>query len=69
MKNREGAQFLGPEELNLLQECFDAILERRGLARGSEDADAIARTLLDSYARGVSDKQELIGLADINAAA
>lgn len=37
MKDRSGAQFLSHEDLNVLQRCFDAILEARGLSRTSDD--------------------------------
>ena len=65
MKNREGARYLGPESLALLQECFDTLLARNDLNRDSEDANIIAATLIEAFGRGVSDRLELIRLADI----
>lgn len=65
MKNREGAQYLGPVDLALLQECFDALLVRHDLRRDSEDANIIAAALMKAYQRGVTDKRELMRLADI----
>jgi hypothetical protein len=52
-------------EIDDLQSCFDTILERRRVARSSDEAEAIARALILAYKRGVVDRQELIRLADI----
>ncbi len=56
-----------PAEIDDLQSCFDTILERRGVARSSEDAEAIAKALILAYKRGVVDRHELIRLADFAA--
>jgi hypothetical protein len=52
-------------EIDDLQSCFDTILERRRVARSSDEAEAIARALILAYKRGVVDRHELIRLADI----
>lgn len=54
-----------PAEIDDLQTCFDTILERRGVARSGDEAEAIARALILAYKRGVADRDELIRLADI----
>lgn len=54
-----------PAEIDDLQTCFDTILERRGVARSSDDAEVIARALILACKRGVADRDELIRLADI----
>lgn len=63
MRNREGAQYLGPEALALLQECFDTLMARKGLSRDSEDANIIASTLFAAFDRGITEKRELIRVA------
>lgn len=65
MKDRDVAQILGPEALALLQECFDLLLARHDLGRDSEDANIIAAALFKAYDRGITDRQELMRLADI----
>ena len=67
MKHRERANSFNSEELTLLQACFDDILVRRGIDRKSQDADYIAGALFGAFERGVTEKHELIRLADINA--
>lgn len=54
-----------PAEIDDLQSCFDTILERRGVARSSEEALAIARALILAYQRGIVDRHELVRLADV----
>lgn len=56
---------LSPEEIDFLQECFDAILKARQLTKDSEPAGDVARALLLAFQRGVRSRQELIRLADI----
>lgn len=65
MRNVPGITVFEPAEIDDLQSCFDTILERRGVARSSEVADAIARALVLAYQRGVADRDELIRLADL----
>lgn len=61
----EKSKLLEPAEIDDLQACFDAILERRGIARSSETAEAVAKALILAYQRGVVDRDELIRLADV----
>jgi len=65
MRNVPGITMFEPAEIDDLQSCFDTILERRGVARSSVEAEAIARALILAYNRGVVDRHELIRLADI----
>lgn len=65
MRDVPGITVFEPAEIDDLQSCFDTILQRRGIARSSEVADAIAKALVLAYQRGVSDRQELIRLADL----
>ena len=65
MRGREGTGLFSPDELNHLQVCFDDIIQRRRLVRPSEEADAVARALIEAFDRGVRDQTELIRLADI----
>lgn len=68
MKHLDGARFLGPDALALLQECFDKLIERNDLSRNSEDANLIAATLFQAYDRGITDKADLMRLADLSPA-
>lgn len=65
MKNMQGAKYLTSPELALLQECFDLIVLKRALVGGSEQVEVVASALFKAYARGVTDKDGLVGLADI----
>lgn len=65
MQGREGTQVFSPEDLDLLQSCFDHILLRRSLHRTSAEADAVAQALILAYQRGVTDYDDLLKLADI----
>lgn len=65
MKMSANARYLRPEALTLLQECFDTLLARNELNRDSEDANIIAAALFEAFNRGVTDKLELMRLADI----
>ncbi|MCB1465959.1 MAG: hypothetical protein KDK08_02125 [Rhizobiaceae bacterium] len=65
MRNVPGITMFELAEIDDLQSCFDTILERRRVARSSDEAEAIARALILAYKRGVVDRQELIRLADI----
>ena len=65
MRDVPGITSSEPAEIDDLQSCFDTILERRGVARSSDEADPIARALILAYKRGVVDRHELIRLADI----
>ena len=65
MRDRHGVTALNPDELALLQECFDSILKARSLDRSGEEANAVATALLTAYRRGITDKVELIRLADL----
>jgi hypothetical protein len=64
MTSHERAQVLGPGALNLLQECLDTLLASHDLGRDTEDANLIAVALIEAHRRGVTDKAELIRLAD-----
>ncbi len=65
MKDHEGAQILGPDALALLQECFDRLIERNGLTRDSDDANLMAAALFTAFDRGITEKGELVRLADL----
>ena len=65
MNKRNDAKALEPEALALLQECFDKLLDRRDLSRDSEGAYAIATALFKAHHRGITDKREVMRLADI----
>ncbi len=65
MRNVPGITMFELAEIDDLQSCFDTILERRRVARSSDEAEAIARALILAYKRGVVDRHELIRLADI----
>ena len=56
MRDRHGAIALEPEELALLQECFDGILKSRSLDRVGADANAVATALFTAYERGITEK-------------
>jgi len=68
MKHRKGAHLLGPTALSLLQECFDALVSRYGLARSGADADVVATALIEAYQNGATDKFELMRVVDLQAA-
>jgi len=59
------ARFPEPEELGLLQECFDRILKSRSLDRVGAYANAVATALFTAYERGITEKGQLIRLADL----
>lgn len=65
MRNVPGITAFEPAEIDDLQSCSGTILERRGVSRSSEVADAIARALVLAYQRGVADRNKLIRLADL----
>lgn len=66
MKGREGTQVFSPEDLAVLQSCFDEIVRIRRLPRPSPEADSVAQALILAFKRGVTDKAELLRLADMN---
>lgn len=66
MKGRNGAQCLSSSELDFLQGCFNTLLASNQLRRDSEEANLIAAALFKAYARGVTDKRQLMRLADIS---
>jgi hypothetical protein len=53
-----------PSEVELMQSCFDEILARRGIDKGSEKAVPLASAIVRAFSRGVSDRDELIRLFD-----
>ena len=65
MKPRKRARCLNPADIVVLQECFDALLERKGVSRDSQEAETMAAALFGAYTRGITDRDELIRLADI----
>ena len=69
MQDRDGATAFNPEELALLPECFDRILKTRSLDRLSPEANSVASALFTAYKRGITDKVQLIRLADLVEAA
>ncbi|MFI0847536.1 hypothetical protein [Mesorhizobium sp. IMUNJ 23232] len=65
MKGREGTSVFGPEDMDILQSCFDEIVRRRRLPRPGAESDAVAAALIEAYKRGVTAKKDLIALADL----
>ena len=59
------AQAFRPDEVRLLQECFDVIVAKRSLESRSERAEEIASALILAFQRGVRGRDELIRLADL----
>lgn len=66
MKGREGTSVFGPEDMEILQACFDEIVRRRSLPRPGAESDAVATALIEAYKRGVTSKADLIALADLD---
>ena len=65
MRTRRGSVALSPNEIDLLQQCFDTLLEKHKLPRTSGHADMIASSLFEAYRRGVTDEDELVKLAAV----
>ena len=66
MRDHHGVTALDPDELALLQECFDSILKERLRSTAvAKRLTRIATALLTAYRRGITDKVELIRLADL----
>ncbi|MEQ1949853.1 hypothetical protein [Mesorhizobium sp. CN2-181] len=65
MQARREAQAFRPDEIKLLQECYDTIVARRFLDSRSERGGEIASALILAFRRGVRGRDELIGLADL----
>ena len=63
MKRRIELQCFGPEELDLLQDCFDTLQKLQKFPPESDDAEAVARALIVAYQRGIRDRDDLISLA------
>ena len=62
MKNVLSPEEIGifsPEDLQRIQRIFQRICYERGLARGSEGASALARSILVHYSQGVRDTEKL----------
>ena len=67
MWSRREAQAFRPEEVRLLQECYDAIVLKHELGSRPERSEEIANALILAFKRGVRDRDELIRLADVSA--
>jgi len=65
MRSRREAKFLTSDDLDLLQMCFDELLKRNSVTRDSQDAETMASAPFRAYGRGVTDKRELMRLADM----
>ena len=65
MWSRREAQAFRPDEVRLLQECFDVIVATHFLDSRSERSEEIAIALILAFKRGVRDRDELIRLADL----
>jgi hypothetical protein len=65
MWSRREAQAFRPDEVRLLQECFDVIVVKHFLESRSERAEEIASALVLAFQRGVRDRDELIRLSDL----
>ena len=69
MRSRLDNAFLTPEDINLLQDCFDSLLKAQEFARESEEANATAKALVLAFQRGVRGKADLLRLAQISSLA
>ena len=67
MWSRREAQAFRPDEIRLLQECFDVIVAKHFLESRSERAEEIASALILAFKRGIRDRDDLIRLADVSA--
>ncbi len=65
MQARREAQAFRPDEIRLLQECFDVIVATHFLESRSERAEEIASALILAFQRGVRHRDELVRLADL----
>jgi hypothetical protein len=63
MKSRPDTHAMAPEEVALLQECFDTLQQTQRFDRKGPDADAVATALVLAYQRGIRDKDDLLKLA------
>lgn len=60
MKGRVGAEALEPEDLALVQQCFDMLLAHHRINRSSDEAAAMAKSLIAAFGQGVRDKDALL---------
>lgn len=60
MRDRQGTGALLPEEVALLQECFDTLISERGFDKDSAEGDLIANTLLAAFQRGIGRRADLL---------
>ena len=65
MQARREAQAFQPDEVMLLQECYDVIVATHFLEPRSERSEEIASALILAFQRGVRDRDELIRLSDL----
>lgn len=63
MYGRDGTSVFQPEDMAILQACFDEIVSSHSLARPGKESDAVAAALIDAYKRGVTKRSDLIALA------
>ena len=59
MKNRKGAGYVSPSDLDKLQVVFEAILAKHHIKRKSPQADHVASVILIGHGYGISDQSEL----------
>ncbi|HVK91055.1 MAG TPA: hypothetical protein VM468_06550 [Mycoplana sp.] len=62
MKNVLSPEEMGifpPEDLEEIQRIFQKLCDERGLARGSDGASSLARSILVYYSQGVRDTDTL----------
>lgn len=67
MWSRREAQAFRPDEIRLLQQCYDMIVARHFLESRPERSEEIASALILAFKRGVRDRDDLIRLADVSA--
>ena len=48
-----------PEDLDAIQKVLEKLCTERGIAKGSEDAGSLARSILMHYSHGVRDAKKL----------
>ena len=56
----QDSDFIGPNELAMLQEVFDALCKRERISRDSAAADEIARRVMELYRSGERNRAKLL---------
>jgi hypothetical protein len=56
----QDSDVIGPDELAMLQEVFDALCKRERISRDTAAADEIARRVMELYRSGERDPAKLL---------